>query len=108
MSGALTFAGAEDGGVGEQQQHVVEEALQHGRLHLGISQVLAGHCRPTDQQGQDLAHHDGLQQPPGESGTALGATQKSKLLDRRVEQWLRQETHVQTQHSPCRGCRLNS
>lgn len=52
----LTFACAEDGRIDEQQQDVVEEALQHGRLNLGIGQVLTAHCRATDQQGQDLSH----------------------------------------------------
>lgn len=66
-----TFAGAEDRGVGEQQQGVVEEALKHGRLHLQLSQELAADGRPTDQQGQDLTHEDGLQQAPGESATLM-------------------------------------
>lgn len=57
---------AEGRGVGEQQQGVVQEALQHGRLHPGIGQVLTAARRPTDQQGQDLAHGDGLQQPAAE------------------------------------------
>lgn len=66
----LTFAGAEGGRVDEEQQGVVEEALQHGRLHPSSDQVLTAHCRPTDQQGQDLPHEDGLQQTPGGSGRA--------------------------------------
>lgn len=62
----LTFAGAEQGHIDEQQQGVVEEALQHGHLHPGIGQVLTAHCCPTDQQGQDLPHDYGLQQMPAE------------------------------------------
>lgn len=61
----LTFACCEDGCVDKQQQGVVEETLQHGCLHAGIGQVLAAHSRPTDQQGQDLAHDHGLHQTPG-------------------------------------------
>lgn len=74
MNSSGTFAGAEDGRVDEQQQRVVEEALQHWRLHPDVSQVLAAHSGPTDQQGQDLAHGDGLQQTPGGSARALCLT----------------------------------
>lgn len=66
----LTFAGAENGRVDEQQQGVVQEALQHGRLHPSVGQVLTAHCCPTDQQGQHLPHDDGLQQTPGELSKA--------------------------------------
>lgn len=69
-SNKKTFVCAEDGCIDQQQQDVVEEALQHGRLHLGIGQVLAAHRCPTDQQRQDLAHGDGLQQMPGGAATA--------------------------------------
>lgn len=67
---------AKDGGVGEQQQGVVEEALKHGRLHLQLSQELAADGRPTDQQGQDLTHQDGLQQAPGQS---VGQTETKQI-----------------------------
>lgn len=76
MSAVLTFVAAKDGGVGEQQQGVVEEALKHGRLHLQLSQELAADGRPADQQGQDLTHQDGLQQAPAESVTSSWAKQK--------------------------------
>lgn len=64
-----TFARAQDEGVGEEQQGVVEEALQHGRPHPRNSQVLAAHRRAADQQGQNLTHHHGLQQTPGGTET---------------------------------------
>lgn len=64
MNGSLTFARAEDGGVDEQQQDVVEEALQHWCLHPSIGQVLTAHCSPADQQGQDLPHEYGFEQTP--------------------------------------------
>jgi len=69
MSQRLTFATAEAGGVAGQQQGVVEEALEHGRLHAGLGQVLAAHRRAANHQGQRLAHGDGLQETPGESPT---------------------------------------
>lgn len=71
MSQRLTFAKAEAGGVAGQQQGVIEEALEHGRLHAGLGQVLAAHCRATNHQGQRLAHGDGLQETPGESPTVM-------------------------------------
>lgn len=63
-----TFAGAEKRRVDEQQQDVVQEALQHRRLHTSQDQVLGADRRPTDEQRQDLAHHNGLQKVPVEEG----------------------------------------
>lgn len=60
----MTFAGAEKCRVAEQQQDVVQEALQHRRLHTSLDQVLRADRRPTDEQRQDLAHHNGLQKFP--------------------------------------------
>lgn len=62
----LTFVGAEPGGVDEQQQDVVQEALQHRRLHTSTGQVLRADRRPADEQRQDLSHHNGLQNTPEE------------------------------------------
>lgn len=74
-----TFARAEDGRIDEEQQEVVEEALQHGRLHPGIHEALTAHCCATDQQGQDLPHEDGLQQTPAEgSGRAWRVSEIAK------------------------------
>lgn len=64
--GVLTFAGAKHGRVNEQQQHIVQEALQHRRLHTSIGQELRADCRPADEQRQDLTHQNGLQKIPGE------------------------------------------
>lgn len=64
--GVLTFAGAKHGRVNEQQQHIVQEALQHRRLHTSIGQILRADRRPTDEQRQDLTHQNGLQKIPGE------------------------------------------
>lgn len=62
----MTFAGAEKRRVDEQQQDVVEEALQHRCLHTSLDQVLRADRRPADEQRQDLAHHNGLQKVPVE------------------------------------------
>lgn len=70
--GAVTFAGAEKRGVDEQQQDVVQEALQHGRLHAGQDQVPGADRRPADEQRQDLAHHKGLQKLPVEEQQVQG------------------------------------
>lgn len=64
--GVGTFSGAEKRRVDEQQHHVVQEALQHRRLHTSQDQVLGADRRPTDEQRQDLAHHNGLQKVPVE------------------------------------------
>ena len=68
---SLTFAAAEVGGVSDEQQGVVEEALEHGRLHASLGQVLAAHCRPADHQRERLAHGDGLQELPVENHTIM-------------------------------------
>lgn len=62
----VTFAGAEKRRVDEQQQDVVQEALQHRRLHASLDQVLRADRRPADEQRQDLAHQNGLQKFPAE------------------------------------------
>lgn len=62
----VTFAGAEKRGVDEQQQDVVQEALQHRRLHASLDQILRADRRPADEQRQDLAHPNGLQKLPVE------------------------------------------
>lgn len=72
LNSTTTFACAEDGHVDEEQQDVVQEALQHRGLHTGVRQVLTADRRPADQQWQGLAHHDGLQQMPGEWARPTG------------------------------------
>lgn len=51
----LTLPDCECGGVDQEQQDVVEKALEHGCVGVVISgQVLAGQSNSTDEQRQDL------------------------------------------------------
>lgn len=78
---SLTCAGAEVYCVGEQQEGVVEEALQHGCLHFGMSQVLTADCCPTYQQWQDLTHEYSLQQTPGKWRTRIMHQKKNTVVN---------------------------
>lgn len=52
---SLTLPDCECGGIDQEQQDVVEKALEHGRVGVVISgQVLAGQSDPADEQRQDL------------------------------------------------------
>lgn len=64
-----TLPDSQGGGVDQEQQDVVEEALEHGRVGVEVnSQVLAGQTDGTDQQGQDLTQGEGHQQVPAGRG----------------------------------------
>lgn len=61
----FTCSAEQHGGVGGAQQGVVQEALQHRRLHVEASgQVLGGDGRPTDEPSQALTHSQRLGKLP--------------------------------------------
>lgn len=60
-----TSPAEQHGGVGDTQQAVVTEALQHGSVHMeAAGQVLRGEGCPTDEPGQALTHGQCLSQLP--------------------------------------------
>lgn len=84
LSDGITCSAEQHGRVGDTQQRVVQEALQHGRVHLEVcGQVLGGDGRPADEQGQALTHGQRLGQlPVGEqSGEAANCNNVFNVLD---------------------------
>lgn len=62
--GGVTCSAEQHRGVGDTQQGVVKEALQHGCVHMeACGQVLGGDGRPTDEHSQTLTHSQRLGQP---------------------------------------------
>ncbi|KAG7234895.1 hypothetical protein INR49_003632 [Caranx melampygus] len=54
------------GGVGDTEQGVVQEALQHRCVHMEVcGKVLGGDGRPADEPSQTLTHGQCLGQLPG-------------------------------------------
>lgn len=60
-----TSPAEQHGGVGDTQQAVVTETLQHGSVHMETAgQVLRGEGCPTDEPSQALTHGQCLSQLP--------------------------------------------
>lgn len=60
-----TSPAEQHGGVGDTQQAVVTETLQHGSVHMeAAGQVLRGEGCPTDEPSQALTHGQRLSQLP--------------------------------------------
>lgn len=62
---AITCPAEQQAGVGDAQKHVVQHALQHGRVHVEVwGQVLGGDGRPADESRQTLTHAQRLGKLP--------------------------------------------
>lgn len=62
----LTCCAEQQAGVGDTQQGVIKEALQHRCVHMeGGGQVLGGDGCSTNEPGQALTHGQRLGQLPG-------------------------------------------
>lgn len=67
--GGVTCPAEQYGAVGDKQQSVVKEALQHGCVHVeACGQVLGGDGRPTDEGSQTLTHGQCLGYLPEREG----------------------------------------
>lgn len=61
----VTCSAEQHWGVGDTQQGVVKEALQHRCVHMEArGQILGGDGRPTDEPSQTLTHGQRLRQLP--------------------------------------------